>query len=67
MLTGNGDVDESRCNGIISIGRRDLANLIGTATESLNCTLADFKEERLVEIAGNGIEITDRKKLERLA
>ena len=50
----------------ISIGRRDLSNLIGTATESLNRTLADFKEEALIEIVGEGIRILDRSKLEKL-
>ena len=37
-------------NFSISISREDLANIVGTATESLIRTLSDFKEEKLVEI-----------------
>jgi len=41
----------------ISVSRKDLSNLIGAATESLNRTLLDFKEEGLIEIKGDGILI----------
>ena len=53
-------------DGIIAISRRDISNIVGTATESLNRTIADFKEEGLVAIAGEGLKIMDRRKLERL-
>jgi CRP-like cAMP-binding protein/CheY-like chemotaxis protein len=51
---------------VISFARRDISGLIGTATESLNRTLADFKDEGLIEILDDGLRILDRKKLERL-
>lgn len=51
---------------VISFARRDISGLIGTATESLNRTLADFKDEGLIEIMEDGLRIIDRKKLERL-
>ena len=51
---------------LISFARKDISGLIGTATESLNRTLADFKEEGLIEILGDGLRILDEKKLERL-
>lgn len=51
----------------INIGRRDIANLIGTATESLNRTLSDFKDERLINITDHGITIVNKAKLEHLA
>jgi len=51
---------------VISFARRDISGLIGTATESLNRTLADFKDEGLIEILEDGLKILDRKKLERL-
>lgn len=51
---------------IISFARRDISGLIGTATESLNRTLADFKDEGLIEIMDDGLKIIDSKKLERL-
>ena len=50
----------------ISISREDLANIVGTATESLIRTLSDFKEEKLVEIKGSNITIIDLEKLKRL-
>lgn len=51
----------------ITIGRKDIANLIGTATESLNRTLSDFKDEHLISITDNGINILNRAKLEHVA
>jgi len=51
----------------ISIGRKDIANLIGTATESLNRTLSDFKDEHLISITENGIMILNKPKLEQMA
>jgi CheY-like chemotaxis protein len=50
----------------ITICRRDLSSIVGTATESLNRTLADFKEEGLVEISDDGIKILNPQKLERI-
>ena len=48
----------------ISISREDLANIVGTATESLIRTLSDFKQESLIEIKGSNISIIDVKKFE---
>ncbi len=53
-------------NFSISISREDLANIVGTATESLIRTLSDFKEEKLVEIKGSNITITNADKLKKL-
>jgi DNA-binding response OmpR family regulator len=50
----------------ITICRKDLSSIVGTATESLNRTLADFKEEGLIEIVDEGIRILNQQKLERL-
>lgn len=47
----------ARSNVCIAISRKDLSNLIGTATESLNRTLLDFKDEGLVELKDDGILI----------
>lgn len=47
----------------ISISREDLANIAGTATESLIRTLSDFKNEKLIEIKDGKITILDEKKL----
>jgi CRP-like cAMP-binding protein len=51
---------------VITIARKDISNMIGTATESLNRTLADFKDEGLIEILGEGIKIVNLPKLENL-
>ena len=51
---------------LISIARKDIASMVGTATESLNRTLSDFKDEGLVEITGEGLRILNKQKLERL-
>lgn len=53
-------------DGMITIPRRDISTIVGTAAESLNRTIADFKDEGLIAIAGDGLKIINRPKLERL-
>lgn len=48
----------------IDISRENLANIAGTATESLIRTLSDFKSEKLIEIKDGHITIVNEKKLE---
>ncbi|MEP7111308.1 MAG: response regulator [Ferruginibacter sp.] len=50
----------------IHISREDLANIAGTATESLIRTLSDFKTEKLVEIKDGSIIILDEGRLQRM-
>jgi CRP-like cAMP-binding protein len=50
----------------LSISRDDIAQYIGTATESLIRTLSDFKSEKLVEIHEGKIHIVDVRKLQNL-
>jgi CRP-like cAMP-binding protein len=52
--------------GLITISRKDISGIVGTATESLNRTLADFKSERLIELTDSGIKLLNRPKLEKL-
>lgn len=52
---------------VISLARKDISGMIGTAPESLNRTLADFRDEGLIEILEDGLKIVDQKKLERLS
>lgn len=47
----------------IQISREDLANIAGTATESLIRTLSDFKSEKLIDIQSGEIIILNEKKL----
>lgn len=51
---------------VITESRRDLSGIIGTAVDSLNRTLADLKEEGLIDIIDSGITLLDKKRLERL-
>ncbi len=50
----------------MAISREDLANIVGTATESLIRTLSDFKEEKLIEVKEGKIVLLDEKKLKEL-
>lgn len=54
-------------NFSIHISRSDIANIAGTATESLIRTLSDFKAEGLIQINDGNISIIDNKKLSSLA
>ncbi len=47
----------------INFSREDLANMAGTATESLIRTLSDFKSEKLIDIQGSKISVLNEKKL----
>jgi CRP-like cAMP-binding protein/FixJ family two-component response regulator len=49
----------------ISVARKDLSKMVGTSTESLNRTLADFKDEGLIELHEKMIKIVQRSRLER--
>lgn len=48
----------------MAISREDLANLAGTAPETVIRTLSDFREEAIIEIKGSSITI---KEVDRLA
>ncbi|MCW3126509.1 MAG: transcriptional regulator, Crp/Fnr family [Bacteroidetes bacterium] len=52
---------------LIQISRDDLANMVGTATESLIRTLSDFKGEKLIEINEGKIIVKNEMKLAGLA
>lgn len=62
------DQPDSQVNNLtaaISVPRKDLSKMVGTSTESLNRTLADFKDEGLIEIQEKEIKIVQRSKLEQ--
>jgi len=50
----------------IKIAREDIAQYVGTATESLIRTLSDFKSEKLIEIIEGKIKIINIEKLSNL-
>ena len=50
----------------MNVSREDLANLVGTATETVIRTLSDFKEDKYIEISGSKITILAYDKLAKL-
>jgi CRP/FNR family cyclic AMP-dependent transcriptional regulator len=50
----------------LEMSREDLAQVVGTATESLIRTLSDFKNEKLIDIKEGKISILDEVKLKNL-
>jgi CRP-like cAMP-binding protein len=52
-------------NSTISLSREDLANIVGTATETVIRLLSEFKEEKLVSISGRSITLLDVDGLKR--
>ncbi|SEL16389.1 response regulator [Parapedobacter koreensis] len=52
---------------LMKVSRKDMASFVGTALESLNRTLADFRDEQLIAITDGGIRIIAPEKLERIS
>ena len=53
-------------NPLSEFSREEIAQYVGTATESLIRTLGDFKSEKLIDIKAGKISIVDEKKLRNL-
>ena len=51
----------------INLSREDLANIIGTATETAIRVLREFKEDGLIGIQGRKIRVIDFKQLQLIA
>ncbi len=51
----------------ISLTREELANIVGTATESVIRLLSEFKSDKLIELSGRKIRILDLKGLEKIS
>ncbi|MCT6868429.1 Crp/Fnr family transcriptional regulator [Apibacter sp.] len=50
----------------INLTREEMANLIGTATESAIRLISEFKNDELIEVEGRRIKIINHQKLSRL-
>lgn len=59
--------DDDNLDGVIQLPREDLANIVGTARESLGRLLKEFKEEGLIDVQKRDIALTDMETLMRLA
>lgn len=51
----------------ISLAREELANLIGTATETVIRLLSEFKNDKLLELRGRKIRVLDEARLTQIA
>jgi len=51
----------------ISLTREELANIVGTATESVIRLLSEFKQDGLIELKGRRVKFNDVASLRRLA
>jgi CRP-like cAMP-binding protein len=51
----------------INLSREDLANFVGTATETLIRLLKDFKEEGIIEVQTRKIRVINKEKLFSIA
>lgn len=66
LLKDSFDVDNSNTLQI-SLTREELANMVGTATESVIRLLSEFKQDNLIELKGRRIKFLDIATLRRMA
>ncbi len=65
MLKDTFNVDENNVLKIL-LTREEIANLVGTATESVIRILSEFKAEKIIELDGRRIRILDEKRIVRI-
>jgi CRP/FNR family transcriptional regulator len=51
----------------VALSREDLANLVGTATETIIRLLSEFKEEKMIDLTGRKIRIINQQALVKTA
>ena len=51
----------------INVAREDLANMVGTATESLIRLINEFKKDSIITVSARKIQILDFSALKRIA
>lgn len=66
LLKDNFDLDKDKTLQIF-LTREELANMVGTATESVIRLLSEFKQDKLIELQGRKIKILDIPKLTKVA
>ncbi|MEN8224235.1 MAG: Crp/Fnr family transcriptional regulator [Bacteroidota bacterium] len=67
LFNGEGGCKTGEGEHAISLSREDLANIVGTATETVIRLLHDFKEEHLIVIEGRKIIILDKDGIKKVA
>ena len=50
----------------IALTREEIANLIGTATESAIRLISEFKQDQLIGVEGRNIKILNHERLKKL-
>lgn len=66
LLKDSFDVDDSNTLQI-ALTREELANMVGTATESVIRLLSEFKQDGLIELKGRKVKFLDIPTLRRMA
>jgi CRP/FNR family transcriptional regulator, polysaccharide utilization system transcription regulator len=66
LLKDNFDLDDSSTLQI-SLTREELANMVGTATESVIRLLSEFKQDGVIDLKGRRIKFLDVQSLRRIA
>ena len=61
----NGQSDETTI--AVTLPCEDLANIVGTATETVIRLLTEFKNDKLIEIEGKRIRVVNKEKLEKIS
>lgn len=51
----------------ITLPREDIANIVGTATETVIRLLSEFKSDKLIELEGKKIRILNKSSLEKIS
>ncbi|TAE87442.1 MAG: Crp/Fnr family transcriptional regulator [Bacteroidetes bacterium] len=51
----------------ITLPREDIANIVGTATETVIRLLSEFKSDKLIELEGKKIKLLEKAKLEKIS
>ncbi|MBT3209162.1 MAG: Crp/Fnr family transcriptional regulator [Bacteroidetes bacterium] len=65
LLKKSFDLDDEKTLQI-SLTREEIANIVGTATESVIRLLSEFKSDNLIELNGRKIKIIDEKGLRKI-
>lgn len=63
LLKESYDVEADGCTINVSITREDIANIVGTARESVIRLLFELQKDKIIELKGKKIKILDHKKL----
>ncbi|HNM65997.1 MAG TPA: Crp/Fnr family transcriptional regulator, partial [Chitinophagales bacterium] len=59
-------IDEEE-NINVALSREEIANIVGTATETAIRLLSEFNKDKLIELSGKKIKIINTEKLSRVA